>query len=296
MNETPTRHQLLAALRVAVTIPVDMTPLDNVRAGYRLLPSEGIFSVRDLEIGEELLVKAGVAKRASDNVCIPRKPAFLAAPRDDAIEALLIAYLSNENPAWLGVATGSGDIRSELIPTQAADALRSIILDPRRREAALLAAGRKHDDEHQRALGEEGELAVIEAWRDEHRRSAVPERALEVVRVSEISDALGYDLSGPDLTGKPLHIEVKTVGASRFHLPIFLTRNEADVGSVDERWRLVFCRRTHDGEISILGWCRAGDISGRLPSDPDDGGTWVVARIVMQREELKPGNPWAEIR
>lgn len=80
-----------------------------------------------------------------------------------------------------------------------------------------------------RALGNAGEMTVLDAERARLRQGGRDDLAAEVRHVSVLDgDGLGYDIqSFHDLTDQPVYIEVKTTRFGR-ELPFFVSRNEVE--------------------------------------------------------------------
>lgn len=286
----PSYHQLLAALEVLRVLPRDEAPIDPVRRGYHLLASDGVFGVSDYRVGEEILVAAGHARRTTDMIS-----------RDDeghtptvgleACRLLLAQFLVRVRPAWIAAATRGHVVRPELIPTDAASALSTTIQDPGEREAFLLSMGQKYDDIALPDIGHEGELAVMSAWASELATRGRSDLREGILHVSLTSDALGYDVVAPDLHGEDMRLEVKTVGLTKRHLTVYLSRNEFETGVRDRRWRLVVCKRMGDGTIEVQGWLSASDIAAYVPLDRSELGAWATVRIDLVADQIRPGLP-----
>jgi hypothetical protein len=203
---------------------------------------------------------------------------------------LLLELLANRTPAWLLVATSTGDLEPELVPSEAARQLEDVVTDPNRREALLLALGRRHDPTFQAAVGAVGERTVVDECRRLLRESGQPHLAEKVAQVSLVSDALGYDITSPTLSGGVRRLEVKTMRASRVQLRLFISRNEYETGLSDPDWRLVVCRLTAEEAAEILGSCRADQLEPLVPVD-SPGGEWREARLELDSHALDPGLP-----
>lgn len=292
MSESiPTSHQLDAALRVATVLTTEERSLASVRAGYGHLPSDGLFGTPELLDGESLLIAAGVATLNEDRLSLTSDlTAWRSHDVATARELLLVELLSNRTPAWLPIATATGDLELELVPSEAARQLEDVVTDPSRREALLLALGQKHDTAYRSAIGAIGEEVVVDECQRVLRQSGHSHLAEQVAQVSLASDALGYDITSPTLSGGVRRLEVKTMGASRIQLRLFISRNEYETGLSDRNWRLVVCRLTSEETAEILGSCRAGQLGPLVPVD-SPGGEWREALLELDSNALTPGLP-----
>ena len=205
---------------------------------------------------------------------------------------LLSVILETAPPLWLRTATGEGEhLRSEFIPDDAGKALDTVIADPKRREAFLLARGRTVDARERKAIGDRGEEAVVAACRTE--LSALGEHALTglVQRVSLISDELGYDVIAPRRDDRVRRLEVKATRSAAAEVNVFITRNEFTVGCADPSWSLVVVRVHRDRHAEIIGYAPARDLENLIPIDSHTRGQWTVARLSLSVSRLRPGLP-----
>ncbi len=167
------------------------------------------------------------------------------------------------------------------------------MFDPEEREAILLAAAVKYDEAALRAAGDAGEDAVVEACQAFLAEQGRPDLARSVRRVSLISDALGYDVTAPNLAGRECRLEVKCY---RGRYPVFyITRNEFEVGLTIPRWYLVLCRSVPGSVPSIVGWTTLAPMSARMPVDADGSATWQVVRVRVDESDLRPGLPLSSL-
>jgi hypothetical protein len=288
-GELPSRFRLLAALEVAGLISQQGTPVGAARLSYSQHPSEGLFGLVDLSLGEDLLVACRLLERR-DGMLIPADGVveLLALEAEAALEALLGRYIEYVPPSWLAGAVANGSVSSELISTADARALESAISDPEQREAFLLALGNRVDTALLQALGARGEEFVVGLCRAELVDAGRGDLVDDVIRVSTISDALGYDVRAPAADESARRLEVKTLGSSRAE--VHLTRNEAARGVNDPCWALVVIRAHKESE-ELLGWCRGNDLRSFLPRDGHIRGRWESVRIALPPGLLKPGLP-----
>ena len=116
-----------------------------------------------------------------------------------------------------------------------------------------------------------------------------PDLAREARRVSLISDAMGWDISAPNLEGQVCRLEVKCY---RGRDPtVYLTRHEFNVGLRQSRWYLVLCRSAGDSMPEVVGWTTAAPLIPRMPMDVDRSTEWQVARVRIGESDLRPGLP-----
>ena len=140
-------------------------------------------------------------------------------------------------------------------------------------------------------IGEIGEEIVLAAVRRELIEAGQADSAGKARRVSLQSDAFGYDVLAPRLTGPPRLLEVKA--STRADISFVLTRNEAAVGSENPAdWFLVFCRveDTDARAGTIIGWSGRGTLASQLPEDRGNG-QWQSVRIALANETLISGLP-----
>jgi hypothetical protein len=212
-------------------------------------------------------------------------------PENEAMEVLLLATVERVPPVWIFAACEGTQLAPEAIPDNDWAVFKSIVQDPARREEFLLSLGRRFDMEEAAAIGSEGEIFVAQRCREELTRLGQPSLADSVRRVSLVSDQLGYDVVAPTVANEPWRIEVKTTRSSATFVRFVITRNEAKVGLSDQRWVLVICVQTERGRHEIAGWCHAESIGDLLPEDKHDRGSWLSARLTLDRSLLHPGLP-----
>jgi hypothetical protein len=275
-----TRHVARAALHVAAILGHTSTPVVVARESYWRRATGGIFSVADLILAEDALVTAGFVTRSGDVLMLtPLLDTLVDAGEGDAVEVLAVALLGGRAPA-------DAAERAEIGLT-----LEGLVDDPARREALLLALGRRWDDQHRREVGAIGEELVATYASDELITLGHPDLARAVRRVSLVSDQLGYDVVAPRIGAPPRLLEVKATTASSEAL-VFLTRAEAEAGLRFGDWALVVCA-VHDvanrtGEI--VGWCQRAGVEHLLPTDVP-GSHWQSVAIEVERLVLQPELP-----
>lgn len=287
----PTRHQLDAALRVVTLLTTSDQAIDRVRAGYEHIPTDGLLARDDLVEGEELLIAVGLAGRRDDYLRLVKDlPYARTQDREAARELLLIDILTAQRPPWLAVATATGEVRPALLPEEVSANLASVITDFERREAVLLTLGQTYDPTAAERIGALGELHCVAECKRTLLEAGMGHLVDRVARVSQVSDALGYDITTPTISGALRHLEVKTLGASRSEVRIFLSRNEYRVARSDDRWRLVVCRVISESEAETIGWCRSDALHVIVPTDSPLG-RWTEARLDVSHGDLQPGLP-----
>jgi len=146
------------------------------------------------------------------------------------------------------------------------------------------------DESVRSEVGTAGEVAVVQACRNDLARLGRSELVRGVQRVSLLSDALGYDIVAPMVTGQMRLLEVKTTKrAVNSAFEFFISRNEFDVGRREpSAWSLVACH-LQDTSAKVVGWCRVDKLSPYLPDDGD--GYWTEARVRLPRSILLEGIP-----
>lgn len=206
---------------------------------------------------------------------------FPKADLDLAVDLLLAAHL---------LVGTSGKVT----PTQQLVSLTALPDDAARTMLAkLLAWARERSEENQRQItGEQGEEAVVAWCVDELLTLGHPDLVPEVVRVSQISDRFGYDVTAPTIDGAARLLEVKaTRERSGKTFQFLLTRNEFEVGRRNAyQWALVACV-VEEASTSLLGWCRAAELERYLPDDGN--GRWTEAQVALPTSALLAGAPSA---
>ena len=268
------------------------TPPSAARSSYLNAITDGLFTSEALEDGEELLVKAGVFAREEGGLSSdPMLQRLLAVEEAEALRVLAVLLLERERPPWLASAVRGSTVQSELIPEMELARLRTTFRDGSELEATLLSVGHRYDPTARPELGEAGEEFVVAQCRQQLVDTGATHLVDRVQRVSLISDQLGYDVASPDSQGAPHHLEVKAIGMSVGPLRVFVSRNEAEVGTRDPYWALVVCRRNATSSFDCLGWCRGLDIDALLPKDVHPRGRWSAAELTLPPSILRPGLP-----
>ena len=290
----PTRHRIRAAIRAARVLTPEGTRLWVARDSYLQITEDGIYRLVDYLAGQEILLRCGLLRLEGDVLyCAPGLTELLAEEDERCIQTLAELYLSAEPPVWLRVAVAGDGLRPEYIPDEAQAELERLIPDPERREALLLSAGHTFDDTERRRIGVLGEEHVAAVCRDELTGLGHPELAARVIRISALSDQLGYDVTAPSLAGTR-RLEVKTTRAQASAVEVFLSRNEVETGLRDPDWALVICRIDESDTIWNVAWCRADTLRVLLPVDPAVGGRWEVVKVTLSDAAVVPGVPPAD--
>lgn len=288
-----TRLELIAGYWVGRVLGQDGAEPQVAHESYLRLPIGGRIGVAELRDAEEALQAAGLAA-VQDGRIVP-DPRLQQACRfgePEACELLLALTLEIEQPLWLTTAAGDGQhIRPELLPDGVEETLAAVIEDPDRREAFLLARGRKVDATERARIGELGEIAVLEACQAQLTLAGEAALAADVQRVSAISDELGYDITAPRRNATIRRLEVKTTRAHGPIAPVIVTRTEATVGQADTQWMLVVVRLSDEDEADILGWIGGHQIAPLLPTDQHNDARWETALLRLPVTHLTSGLP-----
>lgn len=274
---------------MATRQPIDLAEL---RAMYRHLPTEGTIGGLDMLLAEDLLMSTRLVVLEGE---ILRSTSQVdAAGVEGIVEGrlmLLAAIWERTRPTWLELLGQTAQVADTPIPEHVAALVEDAFDDPNDREAFLLAMARRVDLQVLGEIGTAGEEAVVYACKE--ALGDVPGKAELVRRVSLISDQLGYDVVSPTIYGDTMvRIEVKTVGREPVgDVRVFLSRNEARVGLLDENWRLVVCARPRPDVAQVIGWAKATDLAPYFPSDIDPRGEWQSVRLTFPLTFLQPGLP-----
>jgi hypothetical protein len=255
------------------------------RSSYLLYPSDALYPPQDLRLGERLLLDCGLLLEKDGYLHhTPELDAFLALDEDEAMSIIFERAVLTVSPHPLGFEE-DGEL-----PKDAAALVEDLIPDPDRREALLLAVGRKHDRKLHARLGLRGEEFIVACAREGLIELGRLDLAAGVRRVSEFSDDLGYDIVAPRLDGKR-RLEVKTSGRTNDGLfRFFISRNEIDWGLRDADWALVACRVHGEEQVELVGWCRARALEPYLPID-GEGGRWALVELEVAATLFEPGLP-----
>jgi len=285
----PSGQQLLAARLVLCAIGEGVNE-QVLRASLGWLPTDGVVSTVDLEEAIERLCELGLAERDGlQLVPTPFGRVLQRRPCRDAALAIVERSLEVRQPLWLCGAVEDGELVESMIPREEWARVASLTEDGDVVGAVVRAAG-KVDAARLAWQGLRGEECVVREWCEALRVHGRSDLAGRVQRVSEISDAFGYDVCGPDFSEQELHVEVKAVADDSRGLRVFLSRNEAAVGERDDAWRLVVCCVAGE-ESRIIGWCGFNALRAMLPTDQSAGGRWEAVRLHLNPCQLNAGLP-----
>lgn len=267
-NRVVSRFQLRAAVEVARLLDESRMTLATVDHSYITAVTGGRFSSDQLAIGEALLHRASLILLADGEIVPTETLGVLAALDDEQAILVLASALGVDEDAILSIAGEVEDDSGIILPVAC--------------------------DDDRVALGLIGELAVYCFCREEliclHEHSL----AEKVQQVSQVSDALGYDVVAPTLNGRLRLLEVKTqAGKAKDSARFFLTRNEYELGRRQESWALVFCDTPARilGDARIRGWCRVETLLNYVPQDRNS--RWTEALVQMPLSVLNQDVPSA---
>ena len=147
---------------------------------------------------------------------------------------------------------------------------------------------RKFDDTHLKQIGQEGEIWVV----DEYRRRLPDSMSLKVVHVSLRDDTVGFDLVTPSVQYPEHlhHVEVKTSVRPTPYFEFFISRNEYEVGAVDENWVLLLVRKDQ-GIFNVYGHVFHPSLAAVAPKDSVDFACWSSMRVRLDPSHTFPGLP-----
>lgn len=288
-----TRLELVAGYWVGRVLGQHGTELAVAHESYLRLPLGGRIGVAELRTAEDGLQAAGLATLRDGRIVPDARLAQVCSMAEpEACVLLLALMLELEQPLWLRTAAGDGrHIRAELLPDGIENALATIIEDPERREAFLLARARKVDAAERERIGELGELAVMAGCREQLTAAGADALVPDVQRVSAISDELGYDITAPRRDGSIRRMEVKTTRAAGAIAPVVITRTEATIGAADAAWMLVVVRLADDDTAEIVGWIGGQRLVPLLPTDHHSHARWETAMLRLPVAHLTAGLP-----
>ncbi|MEV3858549.1 DUF3883 domain-containing protein [Streptomyces sp. NPDC050095] len=135
-------------------------------------------------------------------------------------------------------------------------------------------------EELRRETGELGEKALSALLRQGPCTS--------VRRVSELSDAFGYDIEATSPLGSRLHVECKTTLA-REELTLYLSRHEFETMKRDPAWILVAVLPGLGDVPEWVATVRGEWLRLVSPEDRQPAAKWRSARFRVPPEELEPG-------
>jgi hypothetical protein len=289
------RRLLRAAYWVTRTLGRNGRQAQDARDSWFKLPLTGEVELDELREAERGLAAAALLRLEGD-LLVPERKLFeicdLGPPAP--VELLLGALLEFSPPLWMRAAAGDGTgLASEFVPDEVESALETVIQDPARRQAFLLARARTVDARERAELGQLGEEALVQACQAQLRKLGAQEAAARVRRLSTISDQLGYDVIAPRRDNTVRRLEAKATRAQGEAVAVHLTRNEFETGCADPDWYLVVIRLDRAGGGSVLGHVSGASLVPLVPEDKHREGRWQVARLVLGTTGLTPGLPAA---
>ena len=291
MESLPSVHLVRAALRVAATLDRDGSQRAAVEAACRAMPTGGVFGASELLKGIDILEQARLIQDDAGLLRpTPELDALLHVDDGEAPGLLVTSFLEAVRPLWVETPIQDGRVVEDLLPDDSRETLRAS-LSLERREALLMNLARKWRDEELQEIGQDGEHFVAESFRSALIDAGSAELASRVVQVSATTDALGYDISVPTLSGHTLRVEVKSTRRRSSLFRCYLSRNEADFGAGDPNWVLVACSV---GDCpQILGWASAEALMPLFPRDVSARSSWRSVELMLS-DELTPGLPSIE--
>jgi hypothetical protein len=278
----PTGHAIRAAIHVAATLDERGSRIADAQESYWHKATGGMFAPPDLARGQRLLVDCDLVEER-ENTLYPKAELqrILAGTHEEAVAAVYGHAVTYQEKAAVW---SSKEASAELV---------ALIPDAARREALLLALGRRFDDARRRLIGAIGEEVVVAALRAELESLGYPELARAVRHLSLESDQLGYDIVAPRIAAADRLIEVKAVttlegGKATIHL----SRNEADIGLRYRDWAMVLCLVTdlEQREGEAVGWQPASALAQAFPVDAP-GGRWDAVTLELDIDSMVPGLP-----
>ena len=284
----PSLYQLRVAAQVLTIVGKETPRHSEVSESYPAIASGGLFTTSQFAAAEDWLVELGMLVREGETLRAVVGMELGEHAEVDVLRGILRFHILAHPPAWLGASFVDGVFRTELFPGQASDVLEEIF-DQEEREALLTASMIKYDEARRQILGDLGERCVVGACRSFHCDRNRRDLADQVRRVSEISDAYGYDVESPNDKGEMSLLEVKCYSGP---IPrVFITRHEYEVGVKQENWFLVVCQAVSDDEAEIIGWTDARALRWRVPREVESSAEWHVVRMQFETGQLNPGLP-----
>ena len=289
MTEFPHRLNVEVAMATLAAIPDTYADIQSIRGTYSQALSLGRFDVRAMVDSEDLLDTLGLVTVQQGKVQrTPLGRDILNHDLASVCEIVVTRMFAARPPAWLRSAVTDSEVHMEYVPDSAATSLESLLPELERREDILLAAARTFDQARRVRDGIRGEELVVREFRAALRQARRDDLATQVLRVSAISDELGYDVRAFSADGARRRIEVKSTWRKTNRV-VYVTRNEIDVGKRDPLWYLVVCQLDVKDDY-IVGHCQCASLLPLLPRDTPSG-TWRVARIELHDSLLTAGIP-----
>ena len=284
----PSLHQLRTAAQVLMIVGEEAQEHSDLAKSYFALASGGLYSASQLLVAEDWLVDVGILVRDGEKLNSIFGLDMENDSEFDVVREILRYVLVTNPPAWLGASFVDGVFRTEIFPGQAAIVLKELFLEEER-DSILFASMMRYDDTRKQMLGQLGEICVVDACKEFHHAQKRIDRASQVRRVSEVSDAFGYDVVSPNVWGELCCLEVKCFSGP---VPqVYLTRHEYEVGLRQKRWFLVVCQAVSDDKAKIVGWTNAAALRWRVPREVENFTEWHVIRVKLEAGQLNAGLP-----
>ena len=285
----PYRIHIEAAMATLEAVPDSPIDVSIARRSYAKAMTLAKFGVRSMIEAEALLFELGLVSRDGHDIHRTHAGrAYLQLDLSTACEIAAHKLLDRESSPWLATAVHDTGVVFEYVPDSDLAALRSLVLDPEKREEILLAAERRFDDTRRIEDGVLGEELVVTEFRKRLSRAGRHDLAPRVQRLSMISDQLGYDVRAFTVEGDVRRLEVKSTRLTH-RIRVFISRNEVEYGASDDKWYLVVCR-INPYQSEVVGFCSCAPLLKLLPSDTQ-AGRWQIASIVLTDSDLTPGLP-----
>jgi hypothetical protein len=279
----PTKHAVLAAMRVAALIDPRGSPKVDARETYWHVASGGVLSPSDLAMGETFLIDLGLVVPVDGVLHRTQQLDDLLDGDENFAVAVLLALSTNLIPLPTLVELKQGFY----------ERFAECIEDEQQQADALTVVVSKFDAAYRAMVGDIGEEHVLAEVKAELANAGHDRLARKVRRVSLISDGYGFDITAPRLCGDDHLLEVKsTTFINDGTVTIFISRHEADVGAQRENWMLVVCHvlDVDHRQAQTLGSLGFGSIQAQLPTDTPNG-RWESAALTIGLQALSPGLP-----
>lgn len=287
-----TPRRLRAAYWVGRVLGVEGEIRDVAHTSWIDLPFGSDITFEELASAEDALISAGLIRLESASM-FPDPTFFSVCELSESEYPLLLLglLLETQSPLWLKVAFGDGtQFSPELVPEEMARLLEEYLPDAEQREVYLLARGRVVSNKELEEIGAKAEEKVVSACQEQLIELGAIDAAAKVIRVSLISDELGYDVTAPRVVGGVRRLEVKGTRSQSSTIAVFISRNEYETGMRDSDWSLVVVRIGANIE-EIVGWATAQEIQPLVPEDQHDQGRWQSAKIRLDATTLNPYLP-----
>lgn len=288
----PSSHQLYSVWLMARVLHSPETPRRDALRSFRSLPTGGMLGTQDFLASEQILASLGLIEFHGEALIVADSVGEVAAAtRQDAAALVLGLVLERRPPGWLRYAAAGDSLKVNAIPDPELAALRDSFGDSELCEAIILAAARRFDAGRLAALAGLGTEYVAGCCREQLRAAGSGVLAAAVSRVARVSEGLGYDVVAPRLDGSSRRMGVKATRRLAWRGEVFLSRSEFEIGLLDPDWSLVVVEIDTEDSPSLLGWCNAGSLSAKMPSDRHPLGRWSDVRLLQTEGLLNDGLP-----